>query len=62
MKLDIEILSNKDAVNVTIRNQDGEFVPSYRTIEIRVHGLADSQEVLINGSIARDKRRITLVK
>ncbi|WP_404454496.1 glycoside hydrolase family 31 protein [Virgibacillus necropolis] len=62
MKLEVEILSNKEAVSVNIRNQEGDFVPSYRTIELRVHGLAEGQEVLINGSIARDKRLITLVE
>lgn len=62
IKLEVEVVSEKDAVHVTILNQEGNFVPAYHSIELRVHGLVDGQKVLINSELARDKASISLVK
>ncbi|ASN04665.1 glycoside hydrolase family 31 protein [Virgibacillus necropolis] len=62
VKLEVEIVSEKNAVHVTILNQEGDFVPVYSTIGLRVHGLADDQKLFLNGKGARDKASISFVK
>ncbi|WP_430790827.1 glycoside hydrolase family 31 protein [Virgibacillus flavescens] len=62
IKLKVEILSKKDAIQVNLVSREGDFIPSYRTIDIKLFGLSDGQEVLVNGEVVRDKRRIHLVE
>ncbi|SHG47370.1 glycoside hydrolase family 31 protein [Ornithinibacillus halophilus] len=49
LKLDIEVISNKDKLVVNVINKKGDFKPRYQEIDINVIGLSDGQEVVVNG-------------
>ncbi|WP_188454196.1 glycoside hydrolase family 31 protein [Virgibacillus oceani] len=48
--LDMEVITSHDTVAVKVLTQNGNYVPSYKQLQIRIHGLKDGQTVTINGN------------
>ncbi|MUK89005.1 DUF4968 domain-containing protein [Ornithinibacillus sp. L9] len=49
LELDIEVVSTKNAVEITVVDQQGAFKPAYQEIKLHVIGLNEDQDVIING-------------
>ncbi|WP_164667986.1 glycoside hydrolase family 31 protein [Virgibacillus doumboii] len=59
LRIAIEVKSTADAVTVNTAEHSGDYLPAYDKIKVHVHGLDDSQEVILNNS---DNTAISLVK
>ncbi|WP_067730799.1 glycoside hydrolase family 31 protein [Oceanobacillus damuensis] len=60
LKLDVEVISNRDRVEVNVRSKDGDYVPGYKEITVNIIGLKEGQNVIINGEINRDNDKLSL--
>ncbi|MEN2768651.1 glycoside hydrolase family 31 protein [Ornithinibacillus xuwenensis] len=49
LRLDLEIITSADKVNVNVLNQTGSYLPTYNEINVEVIGLNEHQQVTING-------------
>ncbi|MGJ9457675.1 glycoside hydrolase family 31 protein [Oceanobacillus sp. CF4.6] len=60
LKMDVEVTSHINTVEVSVRNKNGDYTPEYNEIIVNIIGLREGGNVIINGEISRDIDKLSL--